>query len=174
MDSTTSAYLKRSRFIVGVVRASRGLVQDVRTLAWLLKRKGQIADYLSKHPVKKLHLGTSNNILDAWLNTDIVLNHAPVVYLDATKRFPFEDNTFEYIMAEHMIEHIDYQSAQLMLREMLSSSETGRTRAIRYSRFASYHWIALQRKNGRSAKLHRLAHRAINAGSERVQRRFCD
>jgi predicted SAM-dependent methyltransferase len=117
MKATTVNYLKRSQFIVGLARASRGLARDMRVLVWLAKRNGQIADYFKAHDVKKLQLGTSNNVLTEWLNTDIVLNHAPVVYLDTTKRFPFSDNTFDYIMAEHMIEHIEYPGAQFMLRE---------------------------------------------------------
>lgn len=67
--------------------------------------------------MKKLHIGTSNNILDGWLNTDIFLNHDSVVYLDATKSFPFDDDTFDYVISEHMIEHVEYRGAEIMLRE---------------------------------------------------------
>jgi predicted SAM-dependent methyltransferase len=113
----TVAYLKRSQFILGLARALRGLARDMRILVWLVKRNGRIADYLQAHPVSKLQLAASNNLLPGWLNTDMFPNHGPVVYLDATKRFPFDDNTFHYIMAEHMIEHLEYQGAQAMLRE---------------------------------------------------------
>jgi predicted SAM-dependent methyltransferase len=111
------ATLKRSEFILGQYRALRGLAMDMRVLAWLAKRKGKIAGYLKAHQVKKLQIGTSNNILEGWLNTDSFLNHAPIVYLNATTRFPFAANTFDYIMAEHMIEHVEYEEAQIMLRE---------------------------------------------------------
>lgn len=110
-------YLKRSEFIVGLAKALRGLKRDMLVLVWLTRRNGKIADYLKAHPMKKLQLGTSNNILEGWLNTDIYLNHDSVVYLDATKRFPFDDNTFDYIMSEHMIEHVAYHTAQVMLKE---------------------------------------------------------
>ena len=110
-------HLRRSEFIVGLAKALRGLGNDTRVLVWLVKRNGKIADYLKAHQVKKLQLAASNNLLPGWLNTDVFLNHDPVVYLDATKRFPFDDNTFDYIMAEHMIEHIEYQAAQVMLEE---------------------------------------------------------
>jgi predicted SAM-dependent methyltransferase len=110
-------YLKRSEFIVGLAKALRGLKRDMLVLGWLTRRNGKIADYLKAHPMKKLQLGTSNNILEGWLNTDIYLNHDSVVYLDATKRFPFDDNTFDYIMSEHMIEHVEYHAAQVMLKE---------------------------------------------------------
>jgi len=67
--------------------------------------------------VKKLQLAASNNLLPGWLNTDIFLNRRAVVYLDATKRFPLNDNVLDYVFSEHMIEHLDYPSAQVMLRE---------------------------------------------------------
>lgn len=109
--------LKRSHFIVGVVRSLRGFIRDIRVLSWLAVRKGKITAYLRTHATAKLHLGTSNNVLGGWLNTDIFLNHSSVVYLDATRSFPFDDSTFDYIMAEHMIEHIDYRDGRTMLAE---------------------------------------------------------
>ena len=112
-----AAKLKNSEFLVGLVRAFRGLARDVRVLIWLATRNRKITHYLNVYKVKKLQLGTSNNILDGWLNTDIVLNHNSIVYLNAIKRFPFKDNTFDYIMAEHMIEHVEYKAAQVMLKE---------------------------------------------------------
>lgn len=95
------------------------MIRDVRVLVWLVQRNGKVEKYLKTHPHRKLQLATSNNVLPGWLNTDIDLNHDSIVYLDATKRFPFENNTFDYIMSEHMIEHIDYRSAQVMLQECL-------------------------------------------------------
>jgi predicted SAM-dependent methyltransferase len=112
-------YLKRSHFIVGAARAFRGLKRDICVLAWLAKRNTKISAYLSSQHQKRLQLGTSNNVLEGWLNSDILVNHDPVIYLDATQRFPFDDNTFDYIMAEHMIEHIEYDMAQVMLRECI-------------------------------------------------------
>ncbi len=117
MRTTTAAYLRRSQFIAGLAKACRGLRRDIRVLVWLVKRKGQIADYLKANRVRKLQIGTSNNVLDGWLNTDIFPLHGSVVYLDASGRFPFEDDTFDFIISEHMIEHIDYQAALAMLRE---------------------------------------------------------
>jgi predicted SAM-dependent methyltransferase len=114
---TMKQALKRSQFILGFVRALRGLMADIRVVRWLVGRRRKIKRYLRECPKRKLHVGTSNNLLEGWLNTDIFLNNSSVVYLDATRRFPFDDATFDYIMAEHMIEHIEYQAAQVMLRE---------------------------------------------------------
>src|SRR6202041_3534907 len=109
-------HLKSSEFIIGLARALRGLTQDMHVLVWLGKRNGQIVNYLKTHAVKKLQIAASNNLLPGWLNTDIIPNCGSVAYLDASNRFPFDDDTFDCIMAEHMIEHIDYQAAQSMLR----------------------------------------------------------
>jgi predicted SAM-dependent methyltransferase len=95
----------------------RGLINDVRVSYWRIGRKRKIAVYLRSHTPKSLHIGASNNILPGWLNTEIFLTHTPLVYLDATKRFPFADNALDYIMSEHMIEHIDYEAGLSMLRE---------------------------------------------------------
>ena len=44
-----------------------------------------------------LNLGCGPNILEGWLNTDIEPIDDRVVYLDAGKPFPFEDETFDFI-----------------------------------------------------------------------------
>ena len=117
MKSATVAYFKRSHFILGSVRTWRGLKRDVLVLSWLAKRNGQIAAYLKTPGPKKLQIGTSNNVLEGWLNTDIEPRHQTVTYLDTTRRLPFDDGAFDYILAEHMIEHIEHSAAEFMLRE---------------------------------------------------------
>jgi len=72
--------------------------------------------YLASAREPKLHIGGGVRRLDGWLNTDIAL--APgVMQLDATKPFPFADNTFSYVFTEHMIEHVSFADAASMLRE---------------------------------------------------------
>jgi predicted SAM-dependent methyltransferase len=109
--------LKRSSFIVGIVRALRAGVVDIRELYGFVRRGHQIERYLRNSQVRKLQLGTSNSLIEGWLNTDVLPTSREVVYLDATRRFPFRDNTFDYVCAEHMIEHIEYHDALFMLRE---------------------------------------------------------
>ena len=72
--------------------------------------------YFSKNSVKKLHIGCGSNILDGWLNSDYYPPLASVLHLDATKRFPFEDNTFDYVFSEHVIEHIAFSGACICCR----------------------------------------------------------
>jgi predicted SAM-dependent methyltransferase len=73
-------------------------------------------EYLASHEVKKLQIGASGRLLDGWLNTD--LDGWPgVMQMDATKPFPFADGTFDFVFAEHMIEHVPYEGAMFMLAE---------------------------------------------------------
>jgi len=64
----------------------------------------------------KLHIGSGWRRLEGWLNSDIQLI-PDVMQMDATKQFPFADNTFEYVFAEHMIEHVPYPKGTRMLQE---------------------------------------------------------
>ena len=117
--------LRRSHFILGIAKTARGLGTDICVVVWLARREAKIAEYLKAHSVRKLQLAASNNLLPGWLNTDIFLNHRSLVYLDATRRFPFDDDTFDYILSEHMIEHLAYETAQFMLRECLRVLKPG-------------------------------------------------
>ncbi len=128
MDSRipkAKAFLRRSDFVRGVVITARGIVTDTHVLVHVAKRKSQIARYLNSFSSHRLQLAASNNLLPGWLNTDISLDHKSLVYLDATRRFPFKDNTFDYVLSEHMIEHLPYEGAQLMLRECLRVLKPG-------------------------------------------------
>jgi predicted SAM-dependent methyltransferase len=73
-------------------------------------------DYLRKTATPKLHIGGGWLLLEGWLNADIELIPG-VMRMDATRRFPFADETFQYIYSEHMIEHVPYEKGTYMLRE---------------------------------------------------------
>jgi predicted SAM-dependent methyltransferase len=89
----------------------------VRVIIWTVTRKRKINAYLQSNQRKKLHLGASNKSLPGWLNSDLFPTDGDMVYLDVTRRFPINDNTFDYVMAEHMIEHVPYDDAVMMLQE---------------------------------------------------------
>ena len=75
-----------------------------------------IRDYLESHPVRKLQLGAGGNDPAGWLNSDI----EPIgkeIYLDATDRYPFPDGSFQYILGEHVIEHVPWEAGVVMLKE---------------------------------------------------------
>jgi predicted SAM-dependent methyltransferase len=108
---------KRSGFIVGVVRALRAGLVDIRKMYGWVTRPPKIKRYLQNNQLKKLQLGTSNTVMVGWLNTDLIPTNRKVVYLDATRPFPFSSNMFDYVYSEHMIEHVEHQSAVSMLHE---------------------------------------------------------
>ncbi len=77
-----------------------------------------IAEYLSQPEiVKKLHIGCGDCLKAGWLNSDYYTKSKEIIHLDATKRFPFDDNEFAYVFSEHMIEHIPYRDGSHMLKE---------------------------------------------------------
>ena len=112
--------LRRSETLVELVRESRNVAQNVRNI---IRRRSQSYDnvsfqeYLSTHTLRKLHIGAGDDALAGWLNTDIDPGADDVFFLDATKPFPFNDNTFDYVYSEHMIEHISRRDASFMLNE---------------------------------------------------------
>ena len=72
--------------------------------------------YLALTADPKLHIGGGAHLLDGWLNTDLAVIPG-VTIMDATRRFPFADGSFQFVFSEHMIEHIQYEDAIGMLRE---------------------------------------------------------
>jgi predicted SAM-dependent methyltransferase len=71
----------------------------------------------AEQKIRKLHIGCGDNLLGDWLNSDFFPQSDRVLHLDATKRFPFSEETFHYIFCEHMIEHVSYADGLAMLRE---------------------------------------------------------
>lgn len=108
---------KQSQFLVGAVNAFRKIPGDLRVIQWKLRRPALVEGYLSSHPVRKLHIGCGKNIHEGWLNTDLCPVRGDVVHLDATARFPFPSESFDYVFSEHMIEHVPYEAGQVLLRE---------------------------------------------------------
>ena len=115
MVNKIKALLRKSRFVTGSAKAIRGGVVDIRTLYWCAIRPRAIRAYLENNMAKGLQIGTGNGLTSSWLNTDLLPINGDVVYLDATQRFPFRDDQFDYVFSEHMIEHIDYKSGILRL-----------------------------------------------------------
>ena len=66
---------------------------------------------------RKLQLGCGRNWLEGWLNSDSSPRTSDILQLDVTIALPFEDDTFDYIFSEHVIEHISYPEGAYMLEE---------------------------------------------------------
>ena len=73
--------------------------------------------YLAQHREPKLQIGCGNNALPGWLNTNYPSVSRDIMHLDATRPFPFDNETFDYVFGEHMIEHVPYHDARKMLAE---------------------------------------------------------
>ena len=63
-----------------------------------------------------LELGAGPKARRGWLATNLGGNEN-VLPLDATKAFPIQDRSFDYVYSEHMIEHIPFEAGRSMLRE---------------------------------------------------------
>jgi SAM-dependent methyltransferase len=129
MADFISDKLRRSTFLVRSVRTIRRTkmawgqtaveLQEERVHNALIQRRQDlIGSYLRGNMVSKLQLGAGIYPLKGWLNSDIEPVANDIIYLDATEPFPFDDQTFDYIFAEHMIEHITYPQALKMLAEV--------------------------------------------------------
>ena len=108
--------LKKSDAVVGVVKDTRRVMAALRHSNLGLNGR-LIKQYLQTHALKKLQIGAGPTALEGWLSTDIAPRSDTAVYLDATKRFPFEDASFDYVYSEHMIEHISWTEGLFMLQE---------------------------------------------------------
>ncbi len=84
-----------------------------------------IDEYLRTHPVVKIGIGAGGSRREGWLSTDYDPPARDIVFLDATKPFPLADNSVDYYVAEHMIEHIPLTDGLYMLRECLRTLKPG-------------------------------------------------
>ena len=68
----------------------------------------KINSYLQSQKTRKLQVGCGDKIKEGWLNTDRNPRRR-AVFLDATKPFPLPDNSFDYVYAENLLEHLPYE-----------------------------------------------------------------
>jgi predicted SAM-dependent methyltransferase len=81
--------------------------------------------YRRKHRIRRLHLGCSALLRPGWYNTDKYPRRMGVAYCDATGRYPFENDAFDYVFTEHMIEHVPYAGGKLLVLECLRVLKPG-------------------------------------------------
>jgi len=80
----------------------------------------------------KLQLGSCQSFKEGWINTDGFPENIRDVHvkqntskLDVTKPFPFSDESVDFMLAEHLIEHITYKEAEFMLNESTRVLKSG-------------------------------------------------
>ena len=92
----------------------------VRTLLFILRvlfsHRRMASDYLKYNQIRKLQIGSGFHFLPGWLNTDLNPREG-IMTMDATKRFPFGDCTFDYVFTEHCIEHFEYRVGVQIVQE---------------------------------------------------------
>lgn len=99
---------------------------SIKVLKQQKKRSPALTEhYFADTKIHKLHIGCQDSPIPGWLNIDIEPTDKRVVYMDATKPFPFADHSFKYVYSEHMIEHISIQEGLLMVRECYRVLEHG-------------------------------------------------
>jgi len=101
----------------------RKVYHATRYILWYFKRnfgrvdRAIIEGYFAEQEIRKLHIGCGGNTPKEWLNADLFPYSDNIIHLDATKTFPFANDTFDYIFSEHMIEHVPYSDGFAMLSE---------------------------------------------------------
>ena len=83
----------------------------------ILTSKTRIKSYINSNKTCKLHIGCGTNLIDGWLNTDLYPRNTKAVRLNAFKMDAIPDKSFDYVYSEHMIEHLTYTQAEIMIKE---------------------------------------------------------
>ena len=127
MKKTLKSFASRSQFIVSLWRTIKAIGCDMRAMVGLIFRPAMCARYVLTNKPRKLQIGCGKNPINGWLNTDVRWRPGKIAYLNATRRTPFGDGTFDYIFSEHMIEHFDYATGKKMLAECFRIMSSGGT-----------------------------------------------
>lgn len=64
----------------------------------------------------KVNIGSGNSLLEGWLNGDS-WPFEGTVYIDASGRLPFKDESVDFINCEHLAEHLGYGLFEKFLAE---------------------------------------------------------
>jgi predicted SAM-dependent methyltransferase len=75
----------------------------------------EIGAYLKTTARPKLNIGAQANVIDGWLNVDI-LPGLHRVYLDASDMAGLPDGSFDAVLCEHMIEHVPSLTGQAIIQ----------------------------------------------------------
>ena len=79
-----------------------------------LARTAIVRRYLRSVDQPRLQLGGGPNLLEGWLNSDLIHGE---IFLNVTRRFPLPDSSMAYVYTEHMIEHVTEPEGLHVIRE---------------------------------------------------------
>ena len=75
--------------------------------------------------INKLNLGCDFDYKEGWINLDQYPGRADIVHNLNNFPWPFKDNTFDYILANHVIEHLN--DIPSVMKELWRISKNGAT-----------------------------------------------
>ena len=77
----------------------------------------------------KINIGSGWECREGWINADNTTKPQakdyPITFMDATIPWPYDDNVFDYVLSEHMIEHVPEEKGLFMLKEALRTLKPG-------------------------------------------------
>lgn len=83
-----------------------------------------VTEYLAQRGIHALQIGCGQHLIESWYNTDVEPTYG-AQFLDATQPFPIGNQSFDYILAEHFLEHIPYHKGFPFLQECYRTLKTG-------------------------------------------------
>ena len=101
------------------------LIFRMRQQYWRWAAPSKIKAYLRDASSPKLQIGAGYNLLSGWLNTTLYPFATGTVFLDASQRFPIPSASFDYVFSEHVIEHLEFEEAGVMLSESARILKSG-------------------------------------------------
>jgi len=82
--------------------------------------------YLANEKLPRLHIGCGVRTFKGWLNTDLFADpKRKVIYQDLSKKFPCQDQSFQYIFSEHVHEHFSFKEGKNVLFECFRALKEG-------------------------------------------------
>jgi predicted SAM-dependent methyltransferase len=113
----------------------KNIINNLKTISSLVKYQlhdaltnkdaNLIKRYMTESSEPRLHIGCGKRNLTGWLNSDYFPSDPNIVHIDATRKYPFANNSLNYIFSEHMIEHVSYEQGASMLRECYRTLKPG-------------------------------------------------
>ena len=97
----------------------------LRQQYWRWTAPGNINAYLRDASRPKIQIGAGYNLLSGWLNTTLYPFAPGAVFMDASQPFPIPSASFDYVFSEHVIEHIEFEEAAIMLGESARILKSG-------------------------------------------------
>jgi predicted SAM-dependent methyltransferase len=110
------SYPKKFEGLKGLVNATYQTRRILLRFVYAYGHHRMASNYLKYSQIRKLQIASGPNVLPGWLNTDLNPTKE-IMFLDAGKRLPFGDCTFDYMFTEHFIEHLKYRAGVQLVQE---------------------------------------------------------